>query len=140
MRSLTYTNPKSASPHPFSIFVGEDVKTQAGPDLKALIASHKQQAAYIDSLHEELRRMNTPSYRPIAGGPGGAPPNAGVQQPMMMMGGGGGAMPMQGMSAGPGGPMAPAGFAASYAVQGGQFGGSGMAQQRQGVPSNLAGF
>lgn len=48
-----------------SIFVREDVKTQAGPDLKALIASHKQQAAYIDSLHEELRRMNTPSYRPV---------------------------------------------------------------------------
>jgi hypothetical protein len=49
-----------------SIFVGEDVKTQAGPDLKALIASHKQQAAYIDALHEELRRVNTPSYRPAA--------------------------------------------------------------------------
>eukprot|EP00927_Polykrikos_kofoidii_P055451 TRINITY_DN496_c0_g2_i1.p1 TRINITY_DN496_c0_g2~~TRINITY_DN496_c0_g2_i1.p1 ORF type:complete len:394 (-),score=40.92 TRINITY_DN496_c0_g2_i1:88-1140(-) len=48
-----------------SIFVGEDVKTQAGPDLKALIASHKQQAAYIDALHEELRRVNTPSYRPM---------------------------------------------------------------------------
>mmetsp|Transcript_47008 Transcript_47008/g.102295 ORF Transcript_47008/g.102295 Transcript_47008/m.102295 type:complete len:295 (-) Transcript_47008:172-1056(-) len=53
----------------FSIFVGEDVKTQAGPDLKALIASHKQQAAYIDALHEELRKMNVPSYRPVAGGP-----------------------------------------------------------------------
>jgi hypothetical protein len=50
----------------FSIFVGEDVKTQAGPDLKALIASHKQQAAYIDALHEEIRRMNVPSYRPMA--------------------------------------------------------------------------
>ncbi|CAE7240432.1 unnamed protein product [Symbiodinium sp. CCMP2456] len=50
----------------FGIFVGEDVKTQAGPDLKALIASHKQQAAYIDALHEELRRLNTPSYRPLA--------------------------------------------------------------------------
>lgn len=49
-----------------SIFVGEDVKTQAGPDLKALIASHKQQAAYIDALHEELRRLSTPSYRPMA--------------------------------------------------------------------------
>lgn len=49
-----------------SIFVGEDVKTQAGPDLKALIASHKQQAAYIDALHEELRRVTTPSYRPMA--------------------------------------------------------------------------
>uniref|UniRef100_A0A7S4QBH5 Uncharacterized protein n=1 Tax=Alexandrium monilatum TaxID=311494 RepID=A0A7S4QBH5_9DINO len=52
----------------FSIFVGEDVKTQAGPDLKALIASHKQQAAYIDALHEEIRRLNVPSYRPVAGG------------------------------------------------------------------------
>lgn len=50
----------------FSIFVGEDVKTQAGPDLKALIASHKQQAAYIDALHEEVRRLNAPSYRPMA--------------------------------------------------------------------------
>jgi hypothetical protein len=48
-----------------SIFVGEDVKTQAGPDLKALIASHKQQAAYIDALHEELRKVTTPSYRPM---------------------------------------------------------------------------
>mmetsp|Transcript_73823 Transcript_73823/g.213863 ORF Transcript_73823/g.213863 Transcript_73823/m.213863 type:complete len:271 (+) Transcript_73823:109-921(+) len=56
-----------------AIFVGEDVKTQAGPDLKALIASHKQQAAYIDALHEELRRLNTPSYRPVVGG--------GAQQP-----------------------------------------------------------
>jgi len=54
----------------FNIFVGEDVKTQAGPDLKALIASHKQQAAYIDALHEELRRMNVPSYRPMAPGNG----------------------------------------------------------------------
>jgi hypothetical protein len=51
----------------FNIFVGEDVKTQAGPDLKALIASHKQQAAYIDALHEELRRLNAPSYRPMPG-------------------------------------------------------------------------
>eukprot|EP00440_Ansanella_granifera_P043393 gb/GFBE01047039.1/.p1 GENE.gb/GFBE01047039.1/~~gb/GFBE01047039.1/.p1 ORF type:complete len:269 (+),score=60.13 gb/GFBE01047039.1/:1-807(+) len=61
----------------FSIFVGEDVKTQAGPDLKALIASHKQQAAYIDALHEELRRLNTPSYRPLAASQapqGGMPP------------------------------------------------------------------
>lgn len=49
-----------------SIFVSEEVKTQAGPDLKALIASHKQQAAYIDALHEELRRANAPSYRPIS--------------------------------------------------------------------------
>jgi len=51
----------------FNIFVGEDVKTQAGPDLKALIASHKQQAAYIDALHEELRRVNVPSYRAMPG-------------------------------------------------------------------------
>lgn len=59
-----------------SIFVGEEVKTQAGPDLKALIASHKQQAAYIDALHEELRKINTPSFRPLnAGGVGGAAPN-----------------------------------------------------------------
>mmetsp|Transcript_28399 Transcript_28399/g.68221 ORF Transcript_28399/g.68221 Transcript_28399/m.68221 type:complete len:225 (-) Transcript_28399:45-719(-) len=56
-----------------AIFVGEDVKTQAGPDLKALIASHKQQAAYIDALHEELRRLCTPSYRPVSQG---APPVA----------------------------------------------------------------
>mmetsp|Transcript_62063 Transcript_62063/g.171641 ORF Transcript_62063/g.171641 Transcript_62063/m.171641 type:complete len:144 (+) Transcript_62063:90-521(+) len=59
-----------------SIFVGEDVKTQAGPDLKALIASHKQQAAYIDALHEELRRLSTPSYRPVVGA------GAGQQQQM----------------------------------------------------------
>mmetsp|Transcript_35741 Transcript_35741/g.83105 ORF Transcript_35741/g.83105 Transcript_35741/m.83105 type:complete len:285 (+) Transcript_35741:61-915(+) len=60
-----------------SIFVGEDVKTQAGPDLKALIASHKQQAAYIDALHEELRRLNVPSYRPVTGGaPAGVPMGA----------------------------------------------------------------
>lgn len=56
----------------FSIFVGEDVKTQAGPDLKALIASHKQQAAYIDALHEEVRRLNVPSYRPVSNAPQGA--------------------------------------------------------------------
>ncbi|CAD7971097.1 unnamed protein product [Amoebophrya sp. A120] len=56
-----------------SIFVSEDVKTQAGPDIKALIASHKQQAAYVDSLHEELRRLNTPSYRPVGGGQPGDP-------------------------------------------------------------------
>merc|ERR1719295_2002106 len=67
----------------FSIFVGEDVKTQAGPDLKALIASHKQQAAYIDALHEELRRLNLPSYRPVVGGAGGGgmPPPQGVPGP-----------------------------------------------------------
>jgi len=69
-----------------SIFVGEDVKTQAGPDLKALIASHKQQAAYIDALHEELRRLSCPSYRPVAGagvygaGPGPAPVTMQPQQ------------------------------------------------------------
>lgn len=60
-----------------SIFVGEDVKTQAGPDLKALISSHKQQAAYVDALHEELRRLNTPSYRPVASNaPGIVNPNS----------------------------------------------------------------
>jgi len=70
-----------------AIFVGEDVKTQAGPDLKALIASHKQQAAYIDALHEKLRELVGPSTRPVTGsyasqavpGPGGMP---------VMMGGG----------------------------------------------------
>ena len=63
-----------------SIFVSEDVKTQAGPDLKALVASHKQQGAYIDSLHEELRRLNTPSYRPVgAAGGGGAGGFAGTR-------------------------------------------------------------
>mmetsp|Transcript_499 Transcript_499/g.1509 ORF Transcript_499/g.1509 Transcript_499/m.1509 type:complete len:277 (-) Transcript_499:313-1143(-) len=66
-----------------SIFVGEDVKTQAGPDLKALIASHKQQAAYIDALHEELRRLNTPSYRPVAGGAPAAMPGSPMQPQMM---------------------------------------------------------
>eukprot|EP00443_Scrippsiella_acuminata_P048456 CAMPEP_0115225020 /NCGR_PEP_ID=MMETSP0270-20121206/29882_1 /TAXON_ID=71861 /ORGANISM="Scrippsiella trochoidea, Strain CCMP3099" /LENGTH=257 /DNA_ID=CAMNT_0002639363 /DNA_START=152 /DNA_END=925 /DNA_ORIENTATION=- len=70
-----------------SIFVGEDVKTQAGPDLKALIASHKQQAAYIDALHEELRRLNMPSYRPVVG-PG--PPAGNPAPPMMPMAAGGG--------------------------------------------------
>jgi hypothetical protein len=72
-----------------AIFVGEDVKTQAGPDLKALIASHKQQAAYIDALHEELRRLSVPSYRPA---PANAAPVAmqvqqpvPVQQPQAMM-------------------------------------------------------
>jgi len=70
-----------------SIFVGEDVKTQAGPDLKALIASHKQQAAYIDALHEELRRLNVPSYRPIAAGAATMAPGAAMQKPPMMAGG-----------------------------------------------------
>jgi len=82
-----------------AIFVGEDVKTQAGPDLKALIASHKQQAAYIDALHEELRRLNGPSYRPVAGNPG-AGPMGGKGGPPMSMGG----MPPGGMG-GMGGPM-----------------------------------
>lgn len=88
-----------------AIFVGEDVKTQAGPDLKALIASHKQQAAYIDALHEELRRMNGPSYRPVAGKgePGmGMPP---MSMPPMSMGfgkGGMGGMPPQSMMGGMG--------------------------------------
>jgi len=66
-----------------AIFVGEDVKTQAGPDLKALIASHKQQAAYIDALHEELRRMNTPSYRPVAGSAPASEPIKQAPAPVM---------------------------------------------------------
>lgn len=71
----------------FGIFVGEEVKTQAGPDLKALIASHKQQAAYIDALHEELRRLNTPSYRPLAAGMGqSVGPGAGAMGPAGPMG------------------------------------------------------
>ncbi|CAE7884110.1 unnamed protein product [Symbiodinium necroappetens] len=80
----------------FGIFVGEDVKTQAGPDLKALIASHKQQAAYIDALHEELRRLNTPSYRPLAAsmaqpiGPGTPGSFAVPRQPGAAPGGPGG--------------------------------------------------
>uniref|UniRef100_A0A7S0A2K6 Uncharacterized protein n=1 Tax=Pyrodinium bahamense TaxID=73915 RepID=A0A7S0A2K6_9DINO len=69
-----------------SIFVGEDVKTQAGPDLKALIASHKQQAAYIDALHEELRRLNVPSYRPVTGASMAVPAEAmGASMPMQSM-------------------------------------------------------
>jgi len=71
-----------------SIFVGEDVKTQAGPDLKALIASHKQQAAYIDALHEELRSMNMPSYRPVNGGAGMPQQGGGIQQGQPVQGGG----------------------------------------------------
>jgi len=78
-----------------AIFVGEDVKTQAGPDLKALIASHKQQAAYIDALHEELRRLNTPSYRPVAGS---APSEPIKSKPMPMQSS---PMPMPMMSQGP---------------------------------------
>jgi hypothetical protein len=66
----------------FSIFVGEDVKTQAGPDLKALIASHKQQAAYIDALYEELRKKNVPSYRPVANGAQQGPYEAAKLAPM----------------------------------------------------------
>jgi len=85
-----------------SIFVGEEVKTQAGPDLKALIASHKQQAAYIDALHEEIRRMNVPSYRPLAASqdmngsmrpPQSMPPPTASMGPMGM---GNGSMPPQG--------------------------------------------
>jgi hypothetical protein len=96
-----------------AIFVGEDVKTQAGPDLKALIASHKQQAAYIDALHEELRRLNVPSYRPAPANaapvamytesvpvqtPAAAmqPPSMGMQPPMPMPGSGQPMMPMPG--------------------------------------------
>jgi len=105
-----------------SIFVGEDVKTQAGPDLKALIASHKQQAAYIDALHEELRRQTLPTYRPAAnsapaaavrvatpthGGPGGIPSN--IAPPFHSAPPAAGHMPPQmgGPGMGPGmGPMA----------------------------------
>lgn len=63
-----------------SIFVGEDVKTQAGPDLKALIASHKQQAAYIDALHEEIRKLVCPSYRPVSNHQGGGMKQASKQR------------------------------------------------------------
>eukprot|EP00448_Togula_jolla_P002894 CAMPEP_0170618856 /NCGR_PEP_ID=MMETSP0224-20130122/27191_1 /TAXON_ID=285029 /ORGANISM="Togula jolla, Strain CCCM 725" /LENGTH=315 /DNA_ID=CAMNT_0010944877 /DNA_START=79 /DNA_END=1026 /DNA_ORIENTATION=- len=84
----------------FSIFVGEDVKTQAGPDLKALIASHKQQAAYIDALHEELRKMNVPSYRPVAGGPQMGVPQQSQKMQQPQYGGG----PPASMMAGMGGP------------------------------------
>lgn len=74
-----------------SIFVSEDVKTQAGPDLKALIASHKQQGAYIDTLHEELRRLNTPSYRPVGGTqPADTRASAAAQAALMGGGAGGG--------------------------------------------------
>lgn len=89
-----------------AIFVGEDVKTQAGPDLKALIASHKQQAAYIDALHEKLRELVGPSTRPVTGsyasqampGPAGMP---------VMMGGGsiGQGKPVGGGSMGQGRPI-----------------------------------
>eukprot|EP00919_Chromeraceae_sp_WS-2016_P036252 GHVR01086064.1.p1 GENE.GHVR01086064.1~~GHVR01086064.1.p1 ORF type:complete len:219 (-),score=35.23 GHVR01086064.1:232-888(-) len=48
-----------------SIFVSEQVKEEAGPDARALVASHKQQSEYINSLHEELRRLQGPSYRPL---------------------------------------------------------------------------
>ena len=51
-------------------FLKLNLNSQAGPDLKALIASHKQQAAYIDALHEEIRRFNVPSYRPISAAQG----------------------------------------------------------------------
>mmetsp|Transcript_82908 Transcript_82908/g.231189 ORF Transcript_82908/g.231189 Transcript_82908/m.231189 type:complete len:278 (-) Transcript_82908:136-969(-) len=94
----------------FSIFVGEDVKTQAGPDLKALIASHKQQAAYIDALHEELRRLNVPSYRPVANGPQLGQPVPGEkfapQQPPPSYAGGVPTMPPNGPM-GCGGPQRP---------------------------------
>jgi hypothetical protein len=93
-----------------AIFVGEDVKTQAGPDLKALIASHKQQAAYIDALHEELRKLNGPSYRPVAGndamgGKGGMPPMMKGGMPPTMKGG----MPPTSGYMGPPGTMPPMG-------------------------------
>merc|ERR1712007_93327 len=103
----------------FSIFVGEDVKTQAGPDLKALIASHKQQAAYIDALHEEIRRLNTPSYRPIAGAPVPAAQS----------------MPNQGYGMPPSGPM----MQSSPMIQSGPMMESAPVNAPvQGVRSNLA--
>uniref|UniRef100_A0A0G4H4D2 Uncharacterized protein n=1 Tax=Chromera velia CCMP2878 TaxID=1169474 RepID=A0A0G4H4D2_9ALVE len=73
---------KAGSRQACNIFVGEDVKQDAGPDVKALIASHKQQAEYINALHEELRRLQGPSYRPVemgvAAALSGAPPGASV--------------------------------------------------------------
>jgi len=103
----------------FNIFVGEDVKTQAGPDLKALIASHKQQAAYIDALHEELRRVNVPSYRAMPGSAlgFGAPVSA---QPLKTMA-----------------PEASMGPPASAQFQGMPAGGMGSMMMPQPVPSNL---
>jgi len=110
-----------------AIFVGEDVKTQAGPDLKALIASHKQQAAYIDALHEELRRMNTPSYRPVAGSaPASEPMRSAapaMSAPMPMKSMPVQSMPMQSMPMMQGPPMT------SMSMGGPGFGGP--------VPSNL---
>jgi len=103
----------------FSIFVGEDVKTQAGPDLKALIASHKQQAAYIDALHEELRKLSTPSYRPLGDGPS-------VGQPMMnqkLQ-----SMPVPTYAGGV--PGAPMGYAS----------GSAMPNQMAGMPPQMGGM
>lgn len=105
----------------FSIFVGEDVKTQAGPDLKALIASHKQQAAYIDALHEEIRRLNAPSYRPIAGGAANSmPPVQNMKLPTMMNGMQPGAMPMGSMAMPPpaAGMGMPQGMPSPYAPMG----------------------
>mmetsp|Transcript_91000 Transcript_91000/g.254189 ORF Transcript_91000/g.254189 Transcript_91000/m.254189 type:complete len:268 (-) Transcript_91000:92-895(-) len=106
-----------------SIFVGEDVKTQAGPDLKALIASHKQQAAYIDALHEELRRVNVPSYRAMPGSAMGfgAPVQA---QPLKTMA-------PEGMPVG-GPPMS-----MQYQGQSMPAGGMGGMMMPQPVPSNL---
>jgi hypothetical protein len=92
----------------FNIFVGEDVKTQAGPDLKALIASHKQQAAYIDALHEEIRRKNVPSYRAMPGSAlgFGVPTQA---APLKTMAQSPPSMPVGGASFTPSGMMIPAG-------------------------------
>mmetsp|Transcript_105552 Transcript_105552/g.308665 ORF Transcript_105552/g.308665 Transcript_105552/m.308665 type:complete len:284 (-) Transcript_105552:98-949(-) len=122
-----------------SIFVGEDVKTQAGPDLKALIASHKQQAAYIDALHEELRRLNVPSYRPVAGG---APA---VEPPQAM---GGPSMQPMPQKMPPGGPsMPPAGYACGGMPPGsmmqsrpGNAFPAGPGPMQQPIASNIAPF
>jgi len=107
----------------FNIFVGEDVKTQAGPDLKALIASHKQQAAYIDALHEELRRVNVPSYRamPSSALGFGAPVQA---QPLKTMA-------FEGM------PMGAPPMSAQFPGQSMPGGGMGNMMMPQPVPSNL---
>ncbi|CEM07059.1 unnamed protein product [Vitrella brassicaformis CCMP3155] len=72
-----------------SIFVGEDVKTTAGPDIKALIASHKQQAEYINALHEELRKMQTTTYRPFSTDASGGLANIPVVGASTGLGGGG---------------------------------------------------
>lgn len=121
----------------FNIFVGEDVKTQAGPDLKALIASHKQQAAYIDALHEEIRRLNVPSYRPL----GDRPPMGAMVQNQKLE-----PQPVPMYSAGPGyaPAMGPPMGAQPMPIQGGPMMGMGsspqFAPQQGAVPSHLANY